>query len=125
MWVQHNENPDGKNVGDCTVRAICAATGKPWETIYMETALEGLRQHDMQDANRVWHAVLRRNGFTRHALPDTCTDCYTVRDFCTDHLHGVYVLALPEHVVTCIDGCYLDTWDSGDLYPIYFFCREE
>lgn len=25
MWARHNENPDGRNVGDCTVRAISTA----------------------------------------------------------------------------------------------------
>ena len=35
MWAKHNENPDGRNVGDCTVRAISTALGQNWETTYI------------------------------------------------------------------------------------------
>lgn len=30
-----NPNPDGIRVGDCTVRAISKATGKPWNEVYL------------------------------------------------------------------------------------------
>lgn len=29
----HNENPKGKRTGDCTLRAIAAATGKSWDEV--------------------------------------------------------------------------------------------
>lgn len=90
----------------------------------MEQALEALRQHDMPDSNKVWHQVLRRNGFTRHYMTDQCPDCYTVTDFCVDHPNGIYVLALPSHVVCVSDGNYIDTFDSGDYTPIYYFVKE-
>ena len=31
MFKHYNENPQGKNVGDCTVRAISKATGMDWD----------------------------------------------------------------------------------------------
>lgn len=30
-----NPNPEGKQVGDCTVRAIAKATGKSWDETYV------------------------------------------------------------------------------------------
>ena len=123
-WVMFNPNPCGARVGDCTVRACCAATGKPWETPYCALTLEGFYRGDMPSANHVWGAYLRRCGFRRYALEDTCPDCYTVADFCRDHPSGVYVLAISGHVVTVIDGDWYDTWDSGGEVPAYYWMKE-
>lgn len=34
---------------------------------------------------------------------------------------GRIFLALPSHVVTVIDGDWLDTWDSGGETPLYYW----
>ena len=59
MWARHNENPDGRNVGDCTVRAISTALGQEWETTYIALALQGYLMGDMPSANHVWGAYLQ------------------------------------------------------------------
>ncbi len=125
MWIKYNANPAGKRVGDCTVRAISKATDQEWEAAYSALAVEGFLLYDMPSANHVWGAYLRRKGFRRNIIPDTCPDCYTVEDFCRDNPKGVYILALPSHVIAVIDGDYYDTWDSGGEVPIYFWERKE
>lgn len=125
MWVEWNPNPLGKRVGDCTVRAVAKGTGESWEAAYSGMALEGFLLSDMPSANNVWGAYLRRKGFTRHMIPDTCPDCYTVKDFCKDHPKGMYIVALHGHVIAVNDGDYFDSWDSGNENPIYYFEREE
>lgn len=80
--------------------------------------------HDMPTANRVWGGLLHRQGFERKNLPDTCPECYTVKDFCKDHPNGVYVLGTGTHVITIIDGDYLDAWDSGNEIPTYYWCKD-
>lgn len=124
-WVEWNPHPLGKRVGDCTVRAVAKATMQSWEDAYSGMALEGFLLSDMPSANNVWGAYLRRKGFKRHMIPDTCPDCYTVEDFCNEHPKGVYVVAVSSHVLTVIDGNYYDSWDSGQENPIYYFEREE
>lgn len=62
-YTQINLNPENKRVGDCTVRAIAAGTGKSWEDIYAALALEGYLLHDMPTANYVWGSYLRRKGW--------------------------------------------------------------
>lgn len=116
-----NPNPAGKQVGDCTVRAIARATGKGWEETYIGLCLQGLMMGDMPSANSVWSAYLRRNGFSRNVVPNTCPDCYTVAEFAADHPHGVYVLALSSHVVGVEDGTYFDSWDSGNEIPLFYW----
>lgn len=81
-----NPNPAGLKVGDCTVRAIAKGTGKSWDEVYIGLCLQGLIMGDLPSANSVWSAYLRQQGFTRNVIPNTCPDCYTVADFCADHL---------------------------------------
>lgn len=121
MYRELNLNPEHKRVGDCTVRAIAAATLKQWETVYADLAVEGLLLHDMPTANYVWGHYLRRCGWNRSAIPNSCPDCYTVADFASEHPSGTYILALATHVVCVRDGDWLDTWNSGDETPLYYW----
>ena len=125
MHKSFNPNPHENRVGDCTVRAISAATGQTWQQTYIGLCLEGYCLGDMPSANHVWGAYLRRLGFKRHILPDDYPDCYTVAEFCRDHPKGTYVLAISGHVVCAINGDWHDTWDSGDQIPVYYWSREE
>lgn len=124
-WNKYNANPKGKQVGDCTVRAISKATEQSWEDAYSGIALQGFLLADMPSANNVWGAYLKRKGFRRHMIPDSCPDCYTVEDFCRDHPIGTFIVALHGHVIAVKDGDYYDTWQSGNETPLYYFEREE
>ena len=109
MYRELNLNPEQKRVGDCTVRAIAAATNQEWATVYAALVLAGFELHDMPSANYVWGSYLRR------------CDCYTVAQFAKDHSDGTYILAMATHVVCVRDGDWLDTWDSGDETPLYYW----
>lgn len=124
MWRQYNPNPAGARVGDCVIRAICAATGKSWEDAYTGVTLDGYLMHDMPSANHVWGAYLRRNGFRRQLVCDACDGC-TVAEFAAEHPHGIYIMAISGHVVTIVNGDWYDTWDSGSEIPIYYWTKED
>ena len=124
-FVSYNPNPVGLKVGDCVVRALSKALGQDWEQTYIDLCVEGCLRCDMPSANAVWGAYLRRKGFEREIIPNTCPDCYTVEDFCADHPNGTYILALDGHVVSVVDGQYYDTWQSGREVPIYYWHRKE
>ena len=123
MYKEKNLNPSGKRTVDCVVRAIAYATGSTWERTYLELTMEGYEKHDMPSSNAVWDSYLRKKGFERHLIPNTCPMCYTVKDFCKDHPNGMYVLATGTHVLAVEQGDYYDTWDSGDEVPIYYYVR--
>ena len=123
MWRYYNPNPKGARVGDCTVRAICAATGKSWDDVYTGITLDGYLLGDMPSANHVWGAYLRRNGWKRQLVCEECDGC-TVADFAAQNPHGTFVMAISGHVVTIIDGDWYDTWDSGEEIPIYYWTKE-
>lgn len=125
MWLEFNPNPAGRKVGDCAVRAVSAALGVDWETAYAMITAAGYAMGDMPSSDSVWGAVLRKNGFYREALPNTCPECYTTADFCRDHQQGTYVLGFGGHVATVIDGVLYDSWDSSKEIPVYMWYRKE
>ncbi len=121
----YNPNPSGKSVGDCPVRAIAKALQVSWEDAYTGLALEGFRRGDMPNADSVWGPYLKAHGFTRHWIPDTCPDCYSVSDFAADHPQGTFILSMPGRHVLCVqDGHWYDSWDSGGEIPTYFWRKE-
>lgn len=123
-FVYFNPNPYGAKVGDCVVRAICAATGQDWDTTYTGLTFQGFALKDMPSSNYVWGEYLRSLGFEREAIPNYCPVCYTVEEFADDHPRGAYVLGTGVHAVCVRDGCVIDNWDSRNEVPIYFY-REE
>lgn len=125
MWIQYNENPAGRNVGDCAVRAVSVALGIDWETAYDMIADAGYKMGDMPSSDSVWGAVLRQNGFYRRAVPNKCPDCYTAEDFSVDHPRGTYVLGFGGHVATVKDGDLYDSWDSSKQIPVYYWFKED
>ena len=124
-WRKYNPNPVGRSVGDCAVRAVAAALDVDWETAYAMIARNGYLMGDMPSSNTVWGAVLRQNGFSRHAIPNTCPDCYTMEQFAEDHPDGVYVVCTGNHVATILDGWIMDAWDSSNEVPVFYWQKEE
>lgn len=125
MWTLYNPNPSGRDGIDCTVRALTKALDIPWEKAYTMLAVKGFTLNDVMNANHVFNAVLRENGFTRHVIPDTCPDCFTAEDFAEEHPEGTYVLAFGDHVCTIIDGTIFDSWDSRGRIPMLYWKKEE
>lgn len=123
IWHEWNPNPVGNRVEDCAQRAIAAALDVDWDTasdmIYDMAKAMGTTTHD----DAAWGAVLRRAGFRRAVIPNTCPDCFTVGDFCRRYPRGVYILKTSGHVVCVIDGQAWDTWDSTGETAQYFWYK--
>lgn len=124
MYKYFNNNPNGRIVGDCAVRAIAAAFNVSWDEAFDALAHNAKLMGDMPSSDSVWGALLRQMGFIRETIPNECPNCYTVEDFAKDHPHGVFVLKTDEHVVTVVDGTILDSWDSSLEIPIYYWKRD-
>lgn len=122
MYIFFNANPSASRVGDCTIRAIATATQQNWEAVYIAVCIYGLALHDMPSANRVWGDYLESLGWKREMIEERG---YSVADFARDHKKGAYILAISGHVVACVDGNYIDTWDSGQEIPVYYWRKAE
>lgn len=124
MYVHLNPNPNGAYVEDCVIRAIAIATNRSWDEVAIYLFLQAFIMKNMPSANKVWGTYLTSIGFRQYQLPNTCPDCYTVRDFCMDNPYGIFILATGSHVIAVIDGNYYDAWDSGDELPTSVWRRE-
>ena len=123
-YIPTNPNPNNNYTGDCVIRAICIAEDKEWDDVYVELMVKGYAMKDMIESNELWSSYLHGLGYSRYIIPDSCPDCYTVREFAQDHPRGTYILGTGTHAVAVINGDYYDTWDSGHKVPIYFWRKE-
>ena len=124
-YIYFQNNPLGKNVGDCAVRAVSKAMDMDWDTAYMELAIQGLCMGDMPNSDSVWGGYLFLNGFHRHNIITSCPDCYTIKDFCIDNPSGVYVLGTGRHAVCVINGTIYDSFNSENEVPSFAWKKEE
>lgn len=125
MWVHFNPNPAGRQVGDCSVRAVAKALNVDWETSYQMLCDAGFLMGDMPSSDSVWGAVLRQHGFYRKAIPNYCPDCYTAEDFCKDNPRGIFVLGFGGHTATVVSGSLYDSWDSSNEIPQFVWYLKE
>ena len=123
MYIEWNNNPVSRRVGDCSVRAISKALDVDWETAYAMIVSNGFAMGDMPSSNSVWGAVLRQNGFKKQAIPNSCPDCYTFADFARDNPRGTFVLGTGSHVATVVDGNLYDSWNSSDEIPVFVWYK--
>lgn len=121
MFIEYNNNPHGRAVEDCVIRAIAKATDQPWEAVYLGLVRTGLEMKDLPNSNTVWASYLRDNDFVMRTLPDTCPHCYTIADFALDHPEGRFVVATGSHAVAVVDGDIYDAWDSSKEVAHYYF----
>lgn len=124
-WKRYNNNPAGRNVGDCAVRAVSVALDTDWETAFALIAENAFLMGDMPSSNAVWGSVLRQHGFKRAIIPNNCPECYTAEQFADDRPNGTYVLGFGNHVATVKDGEIYDSWDSSQEIPQYFWWKGE
>lgn len=125
IWREWNDNPAGRRVGDCAVRAVSVALGIDWETAFVMIAANAYQMGDMPSSDSVWGSVLRQHGFYRAAIPNSCPECYTAGDFARDHPAGVFVLGFGGHVATIRDGLLYDSWNSENEIPQYYWYRKD
>ena len=124
MYQHYQPNPRNLKTDDCIIRALTKALGVDWDTASVYAIVQQIRDSDMYFKNYVWGNLLLRNGFTKHHIPDTCPDCFTVEDFAKEHPQGLYILGTGEHAVAVVDGDWYDTFDSGAMIPIVYYEKE-
>lgn len=124
MYRPYNPNPKHNAGSDCVVRAISYVEDQTWDDTYLDITTYGFMVKEMPSINSTWGGFLRSRGYNRYMIPNSCPDCYTVKDFCRDNPTGRYVLATGTHVVAVDNGDYYDSWDSGNEIPMYYWKKE-
>lgn len=124
-YEYYNPNPFQRHIDDCTQRALAKALGVDWETAHVILDNMSIQMGYTADDKNVFWGVLRKYGFDREVIPNTCPDCYTAEDFCMEHPKGTYVLLFGNHVATVIDGVIYDTADIRKMTPYFYYSKKE
>lgn len=126
MYEYYNPNPFQLDTDDCTLRALTKALNIDWDSAHILMDNMSMQMGLISgDKKEVFFALLRKYGFDRYVVPNTCPDCYTAEMFCKDHPEGVFVLGFGNHVVCVKDGTIFDTWDSRMQIPHFYWTREK
>lgn len=120
MYIHFNGNPCGLNIGDCVIRAISIVTGFSRHKVYAGLCLAGYDCTIWGNSNSVWADYLKGLGFKRYMV----TGRMTVAEFADRHPHGRYIIGTGSHAVAVVDGDIIDSWDSSQEIPLYYFVKE-
>lgn len=82
MYRYFNPNPVGNITRDCVIRAVSAALDISWDDAFDLVAERAKQMGETMDENAVYGSILRQCGFYRAVISNSCSDCYTARDFC-------------------------------------------
>jgi len=116
-WKEFNPNPKERNIGDCTLRSYCAAFGISWDKAFDIASKVAKENSSMIQyvADKVlveeFNCVVDEK-YNKKTVKSK--DRIKVNEFALSHPYGTYILHVPKHQVTVINGEYWDSWDSGD-----------
>ena len=115
-WREYNPNPKGKNIGDCTLRAYCAAFNISWEEAF--DIASGIAKENASMIQYVAEKVLLEHFECKvsdeyNKKTVKAKERITVAEFAETHPYGTYILHIRGHLVTLRNGEYWDSWDSG------------
>lgn len=122
-FIQYNANPFKNDTIDCVIRAISKVMDISWDEAYIRLFVRGYMKKEIPMRNDLWIDFLLEHGFTIKAVPNTCPNCITVKQFAADHPEGSFILGTGSHAIAIVAGNYYDTWDSGLERPLYYLER--
>ena len=123
MYKYYNNNPLGRAIDDCVVRALALLLDQTWDKTYTDLTLVGYSMCLMPTNNAVHISYLKQHGYKMHIPSSDCPDCITVREFSERYPYGNYFLATGDHVVCLKKGIYYDVFDSGEEVIVYYFSK--
>lgn len=114
-WHKYNPNPKSRNIGDCTLRAYCAAFGIDWNESF-DIASKIAKDNSSMVQYVSDKVLLNHFGceLDEEYKKTKAKDRITVNSFAMTHPYGTYILAVRGHLVTVKNGEYWDSWDSGE-----------
>lgn len=113
-YYQPNKKDLKDKYGDCVIRSLCKGTGKSWLEVFDELVPIAREFQASINGKVVYEEFLKNNGFVYTGISNKKgSKRPTVKSFSKAN-KGLYVLVVANHLVTCVDGDYFDTWDCGN-----------
>ena len=108
MYKYMNMNPEGKDIEDCTVRAISVAEGISWDRAYdklSDSARDmGLMMSSVEAIEEYLDERYKRIPFYTR----------TVGEFIDTHPRGTYLITMANHITVVKNGINYDTFNPDD-----------
>lgn len=102
----YNNNPFNRKTSDCSIRAIALATGRKWDDVYKEISDNARKKGYMMNS------VSYLEDYLDDRYPRTCHYSKTINEFVNEFPKGKYVVSMPNHLTTVIDGINYDTFPT-------------
>lgn len=128
-FVNYNANPQGRNEGDCTIRALSLAYNLSYANVKSDLISLGNKNKSKFNTFPTINAFMEKHRFKKYLNnEDGSINVSTVENFAKKYHHGNYVVRCSDrskqdmshafHLVAVIDGKIYDTWDSADYFVI-------
>ena len=120
-----NLNPKGIRTGDCVIRAIAYATKQPWENVYTDLSVLGLKLKRLPNEKQVYEKYLEQQGWTKHKQPKKANGskmpvellAEIIEIGCSSKRPKKILVTMPGHM-SCIEWTgsemkLVDTWNCS------------
>lgn len=107
---------------DCSIRAVCAATGKTWEEVYDILCVSGKQVFDAPTSDESVERALTNMGYTKHSVKVVKgSKRPTPSSLTRENPDKRLVMRVSGHFVGGRNGKYYDCWDCGTkgIYTYY------
>lgn len=118
MFKYYNANPFGRNVNDCSVRAISLAEEESWNDTYKKLSdfarKDGITFSETEFIDKYLNNKYESYCFNRNEI-------FTLKDFLKLQLPGRWLVTMAGHITCVIDGICYDTFDPSNkkIWCIY------
>lgn len=100
-----NQNPHGRHIDDCVLRALSLLTDRSWREVQDE--LSDIANRDgymIDDVDFV-------EDYLDDRYPRECHYSKTIGEFAEEYPHGKYAVTSNGHITAIVNGVVFDTFD--------------
>ena len=105
-YRKYNANPRNNSVTDCFIRSLAVVTDESWDYTYNK--ISDIAQWEgttMDNRDFILEYLDRR--YKRVPFVEEY-----IGEFAENHPRGKYLITTKGHIVACVDGYIIDSWDS-------------
>lgn len=116
-YINFNANSKGCRVGDCVKRALCVASQTDYDEIKRElNRYKKITHCDKFNDRKNWTPYVEKVLKGKKISFPAKTGCSRMDGhlFARHYNKGRYILRMAHHLVACVDGYIIDSWDSRD-----------
>lgn len=111
---------------DCEVRALALSIGVDWLTAYDYLSAKAREEYTIpNDGRRTRDWFIQGGGVWTACKAEKGKKRMTCREFAEAHKSGRYIVSIASHVVACVNGYLLDTWNCGERAVVGFIDMAE